>query len=281
MLPCFTRSPAAGARPLHLVRADRADAWLEAQPARWRAWLDGINYRAQPGAGALLPGPDGAPEAALLVVGARPSPFDVAAAHGRLPDGDWRAASGDTVEPGVAALSWALGSYRFERYRTGEPAKRRLVIDDTPEIRRAEVVAEAVFLARDLINTPANDLGPAELAAAVEEVAARFGAEVRILAGEDELGERYPAVLAVGRASPRAPRVIDLAFGDADAPRVTLIGKGVCFDTGGLDLKPAAGMLIMKKDMGGAACVMALAHMIMDRGLKVRLRVLVPAVENA
>ncbi|HEX6143498.1 MAG TPA: leucyl aminopeptidase family protein [Geminicoccaceae bacterium] len=280
MLDCFTTS-GERARPLHVIAAAAAGPWLEGRPARWRAWLEGIGYRAQPGNGALLPGPDGAPEAALLVVGERPSPFDVAAAYARLPDGDWRIETEGAIEPAVAALGWALGSYRFDRYRKVEPVVRRLTLAGGAESRTATIAAEAVFLARDLINTPASDLGPAELAVAVEEVAGRYGASVRTLVGEDLLEQGYPAVFAVGHGSPRTPRVIDLAFGDAQAPQVTLVGKGVCFDTGGLDIKPAANMLLMKKDMGGAAVALALAQAVMALDLPVRLRLLIGAVENS
>ena len=139
----------------------------------------------------------------------------------------------------------------------------------------------ASALARDLINTPANDLGPAELEEAARELAAKHGASFRSIVGDDLLTQNFPLIHAVGRASPRAPRLIDITWGDASAPKITLVGKGVCFDTGGLDIKPDSAMLIMKKDMGGAANVLAAAHMIMDAKLKVRLRVLIPAVENA
>ncbi len=142
-------------------------------------------------------------------------------------------------------------------------------------------IAEGVALARDLINTPSNDLGPAELEDAARTLAVKHGARISVIIGDDLLKQNFPLIHAVGRASPRTPRLIDITWGDAAAPKVTLVGKGVCFDTGGLDIKPSSGMLIMKKDMGGAACVLGAAHMMMDAKLKVRLRVLIPAVENA
>ncbi|HXQ63527.1 MAG TPA: leucyl aminopeptidase family protein, partial [Steroidobacteraceae bacterium] len=179
-------------------------------------------------------------------------------------------------------LGWALGRYRFERYRkppiaTPLPALVMPANVDAELVRR---LVEAEFLARDLINTPAADLGPAELAAAVAAVASRYGAEFRQIVGEQLLTEGFPAIHAVGRAAAGPPRLIDLRWGSA-GPRVTLVGKGVCFDSGGLDLKPASGMLLMKKDMGGAACALALAQAVMDAQLKLRLRLLVPAVENS
>jgi leucyl aminopeptidase len=280
MLPCFT-APETEARPLWAVPADHYETWLARQGAATKAWLEGSGFEAKSGACALLPGRDGAPAAALVVLSAPAEPWDLAAAHARLPAGDWRPepfeADLDLVQAG---LGWALAGYRFERYRKREARPRRLALDG-PAAARASVIADAIFLARDLINTPAADLGPAELADAVQSVAARFGATCRTMVGEDQLQEEYPAVFAVGQASPRAPRVVDLAWGDAGAPRVTLVGKGVCFDTGGLDLKNSAGMLLMKKDMGGAAVTLGLAQAIMAANLPVRLRLLIGAVENS
>ena len=278
MLPCFTTTDTAG-RPLAAVPAARYQAWLEGQDAHVKAWLAGSGFEAKAGACALLPGPDGAPAGALVVLSEPSQPWDVAAAYARLPEGDWRLVPTD-ADAGPAALGWALASYRFDRYRKRDAKLRRLAVD-AAAAARAAIVAEAVFLARDLINTPASDLGPAELAEAVEGVAERFGATCRTTVGEDLLEESFPAVFAVGQASPRAPRVLDLAWGDADAPRVTLVGKGVCFDTGGLDIKPSSGMLLMKKDMGGAAVTLGLAQAIMAAKLPVRLRLLVGAVENS
>src|SRR6185312_3564990 len=162
-------------------------------------------------------------------------------------------------ERGAASLEWPEGADRA----------------------RVEAVAGAIMLARDLINTPAEDLGPVELAGAAEDMAARHGARCRVIVGDRLLDENYPAIHAVGRASTRAPRLVDLAWGDERAPKLTLVGKGVCFDTGGLDLKPSSGMRMMKKDMGGAATLMGLAQAVMALGLPVRLRLLVPAVENS
>jgi leucyl aminopeptidase len=198
----------------------------------------------------------------------------------RLPAGVYRFAN-DPHDPRLAALGFALEAYTFVRYRKAE--RREVKLDLPQSVNRDELerLVEGVSLARDLINTPANDMGPAELEEAVRALAGRHGATTRTIVGDDLLSENLPLIHAVGRASSRAPRLIELTWGEQDHPRVTLVGKGVCFDSGGLDIKSESAMLLMKKDMGGAASVLALAHMIMSRGLKVALKVLIPAVENA
>ena len=197
-----------------------------------------------------------------------------------LPAGAYRFANAPH-DSRLAALAFALGSYRFTRYRKQDGKELKLELPGNVDGEDLSRIVDGVTLARDLINTPANDMGPAELEAAARALAQRHGAEVRAVVGEDLLEQNFPLIHAVGRAAARAPRLIDLTWGDPSHPKITLIGKGVCFDTGGLDIKPESGMLNMKKDMGGAASMLALAHMVMDRGLKMRLRVLIPAVENA
>ena len=199
---------------------------------------------------------------------------------GLLPPGVYRFANAPH-DTRLAALAFALGSYRFSRYRKTDAPDVRLVPPDGVDVAEITRMAEAAALARDLINTPANDMGPEELAAGGARAGKSFGANFNCIVGDDLLRQNFPLIHAVGMASPRAPRLIDITWGDPSHPKVTLVGKGVCFDTGGLDLKPSSGMLIMKKDMGGAANVLALAQMVMDAKLKVRLRVLIPAVENA
>ena len=188
-----------------------------------------------------------------------------------------RSAAGEAND---LALGWALGSYRFTRYRDADPCAKLAIPGEASE-DRVTAMAESLYLGRDLINTPAEDMGPEDLAAAAETLADRSDATCEIIVGDDLLAQNYPSVHTVGRASHRPPRLIDIRWGEKGAPKLTLVGKGVCFDSGGLDLKPAAGMKLMKKDMGGGASVLALAGMIMRLGLKVRLRVLVPAVENS
>jgi leucyl aminopeptidase len=198
----------------------------------------------------------------------------------QLPSGFYRFAN-EPHDMRLAALAFALGVYRFSRYRRGEDRKAKLEMPQGVDGDDLARIVDAVTLARDLINTPANDMGPAELEAAARALALRHGADVRAVIGKDLLSENFPLIHAVGRAATQLPRLIDLRWGDESHPRVTLVGKGVCFDSGGLDIKPESAMLNMKKDMGGAGTALALAHMIMDRKLKVRLRVLIPAVENS
>src|SRR5271170_6497589 len=193
----------------------------------------------------------------------------------------WLEAAPDGADTTQLALGWALGTYAFTRYHAKTRNAAALVWPERADRGRVERLARAVFLARDLVNTPAGDLGPEELAAAAVQVAERAGACHRVIVGDDLLAENYPTIHAVGRASTRAPRLVDMVWGEPSAPKVTLVGKGVCFDSGGLDLKTAAGMRMMKKDMAGAAIVLGLAQAIMDAKLPVRLRVLLPCVENS
>ena len=281
MLSCFA-PPATPARLVHVVSAGSYPRWQTAAPSGVAEWLAGSGFKARAGTACLLPGQPGDPPQALLVVGAPPEPWDASSLFAALPLGVWELADADgLLPPDLAVLGWALAAYRFTRYRRDEAEQPRLVPPRNAGVDRALHVAEATWLARDLINAPANDLGPAELAGAVEAEAHRFGATCRTIVGDALLAANYPAIHAVGRASPRAPRLVDLRWGDPAAAQVTLVGKGVCFDTGGLDIKPSSNMLLMKKDMGGAAVMLALARCIMALGLPVRLRLLVPAVENS
>ena len=288
MLPCFAAADAAApapARAVAVVAAARFADWRATAEPRARAWLDAIGFDPKPGAVALLPDAGGGIAGAVLAVAEPGEPWDAAALHAALPAGpSWRLEDPDgLLPPERAALGWALAAYRFGRYRSDDRAARppTLVLPEGSGVRRACALAAATWQARDLVNTPANDLGPEELAAAVAAVAERSGAACRITVGEALLAANYPAVHAVGRAAARAPRLVDLRWGDPGAPKLTLVGKGVCFDTGGLDIKPSSGMLLMKKDMGGAAVMLALARCVMELELKLRLRLLVPAVENS
>ncbi len=238
-----------------------------------------------PGPGKHLAVPDGQGGLAGFVVGlaveGKPAePFFAGRLPSILPEGVWRL-EGAVADPRTAALGWLLGCYSFGRYKTAKAPAARLVVPEGVDADDLTRIADAVTEGRDLVNTPSNDLGPAEIEEAIRALGARYGAQVSSVVGEALLEQNFPMIHAVGRASPRAPRLIDLSWGDPAAPKVTLVGKGVCFDTGGLDIKPSAGMLLMKKDMGGAAAAMAAARMVMDAGLRVRLRLLVPAVENA
>ncbi|HEX7005597.1 MAG TPA: leucyl aminopeptidase family protein [Alphaproteobacteria bacterium] len=271
--------------PVTPVAERQLASWLERQPAALRAWLDSTRFRAEPGEVSLVAGPDGGLGRVVLGVG-DDDPFAYGALPDRLPEGSYRLApEGAAAEPpgwqSRAALGWALGTYAFTRYKARKKGFASLIWPEGADRAAVERLAEAVFLVRDLINTPANDMGPAELAAAARDLGRRHGARVSVIAGDDLLAANYPSIHAVGAASSRPPCLIDLVWGEADAPRLTLVGKGVCFDSGGLDIKPAESMKMMKKDMGGAAHVLGLASVVMAAGLPVRLRVLIPAVENA
>ncbi|OAF07960.1 leucyl aminopeptidase family protein [Bradyrhizobium neotropicale] len=278
----FETSPTA--IPITFVTKASWDAVRETLPPAQRQFASANAFTAKPGAYLALPAPDGAIAHILFGLednGAKSRDlFRPGALPGLLPPGTYRFANAPH-DARLAALAFALGSYRFARYRKADRPDVRLTPPDVVDAVEIDRVADAAMLARDLINTPANDMGPEELAKAAERLAAEFGASFACTIGEDLKAGNFPLIHAVGMASDRAPRLIDIGWGDPAHPKVTLVGKGVCFDTGGLDLKPSSGMLIMKKDMGGAANVLALARMVMDAKLKVRLRVLIPAVENA
>ena len=253
-------------------------------PEAGQAWIAANGFEVAAGRHLALPGPNGT--LAGVIFGLE----DETARHrdgflpGKLaailPAGTYRFAN-VSHDDRLAVLGWLLGAYRFTRYGKTEAKLVRLVVPAGVDAAEISAIAQAVTLGRDLINTPANDLGPAELEAAARALAAKHDAAMKVIVGDDLLKENFPMIHAVGRASSRAPRLIDFAWGEPDHPRVTLIGKGVTFDTGGLNIKPDAGMLLMKKDMGGAASVLACASMIMAARVKIRLRVLIGAVENA
>jgi leucyl aminopeptidase len=289
---------AADAVPVHLVAEGEGDALGDAAGdvaagapgagAATRRWLAATRFTAAAKKQALVPTADGSLGAVMLGAGngrcGEPSgASDLLAGQlaQTLPPGTYRLQSG-FCDPRLAAVAWGLGAYRFRRYKSGNGDTAPALA--LPEgVDRAGILSEveAVWLGRDLINTPASDLGPAELEAAARTLAARHGASCTVVVGDALLEQNFPLIHAVGRASSRAPRLIDLRWGRADAPRVTLVGKGITFDTGGLDIKPSSGMLLMKKDMGGAAVALALGHMIMAARCDVALRILIPAAENS
>ncbi len=276
---------AAGAVPVLVLSKAGLAAWCEHAPARERDWAAATGFTGEGGKIALVP--DEAGRLGRVLVGMADGEAAMWALAGlpeTLPPGRYRIdGMPEGGDPSRLALGWALGTYAFTRYRGSKKEKGGASLAWPAGADRAlvERLAAAVFLARDLINTPASDMGPAELAEAAIHVAERADAQHRVIAGDALLAENYPTIHAVGRASVRAPRLVDIVWGDADAPKVTLVGKGVCFDSGGLDLKTASGMLMMKKDMGGAAIMLGLAQAIMAARLPVRLRVLLPMVENA
>ena len=269
--------------PIYFLNSSNSDAVTRGLSAKARAFTAAAGFEAKPGKVLLVPGDDDALGAVLFGLEAPDAKtkdlFRPGQLSALLPAGTYRFANAPH-DARLAALSVALGNYQFTRYRKGEARNVRLALSDGVDGEDLSRIADAVTLARDLINTPSNDMGPDELEAAARSLAERHGAKVEVTKGA-ALEKGFPLIHAVGMGSPRAPRLIDLTWGDASAPKLTLVGKGVCFDTGGLDIKPESAMLNMKKDMGGAATALALAQMIMGRGLKVRLRVLVPAVENS
>ncbi len=273
-------SDTSAAIPLVPVTPDGLDAALGSEDAR--RWAASSGFGAEPGKVCLVPGAEGGLARVLIGVALPLGPWALAALPGSLPEGTYAIADGfDGATATQLALGWALGCYAFTRYKPRSKGFARLVWPAAADRGRVERLATGIALARDLINTPAEDMGPAELAAAASALAERHGAACRIVVGDELLAQNYPAIHAVGRASLRAPRLIDLSWGEPQAPKLTLVGKGVCFDSGGLDLKPSSGMRLMKKDMGGAATVLGLASAVMDAKLPLRLRVLIPAVENA
>jgi leucyl aminopeptidase len=268
---------------LTLVRNIELTDWLETLSVETRNWVVLQKFKATPGELLQYPGPTGA-NIAVLGVPARAAlqVWDLAPAGAKLPAGNYRLAfAGEAADICDAYVGWLLAHYEFSRYSKstqGEP--RKLLVRDFSGIADAIAQADAIALVRDLVNTPAADMGPAELAHAARTLADKFDAEFHEIIGDDLIAHNFPAVHAVGRASPRAPRLIDFSWGNPEHPKVSLVGKGVCFDSGGLNIKTGNGMGLMKKDMGGAAHVLGLAQLIMNSGLPVRLRVIIPAVEN-
>ncbi len=279
---------AADHRPLWLLTEADLPRWLAEQPSEVANWVRVHGFQAERHRVLTLPGPGGAIAGAVVGLGPLASASDLALWHAagltdRLAPCAYRLVI--PLSPGAAtrfALGWLVGAYRFGKYRAAPAtARSALVAPAGVDLAYVEAAAAATALARDLINTPANDMGPAELAEAATGLARRFAGTSRVLVGEELRANNFPLIYAVGAASPRAPRLIDLRWGNPRHAQVTLVGKGVCFDSGGLDLKPASGMLLMKKDMGGAACALALAQLLMQLDAPVQLRVLIPAVENS
>ncbi|MXQ09395.1 leucyl aminopeptidase family protein [Alphaproteobacteria bacterium GH1-50] len=277
--------PTPDALPLHLVTKEAFKVWVSLLDAPLRAWVEASGFKANAGQVVLFPGPDGAVQGAVGGLGGevdrKRGRFHAARVRAALPAGTWALANelpAELLEE--CALAWCLAGYSFGRYKDAKPPEAALVAPEGIDRARIERIAAAEARTRDLINTPANDMGPAELEAAARALAEEHGATITVTTGDALLDGNFPLIHTVGRAATRAPRLIDLRWGDT-GPAITLVGKGVCFDTGGLNLKPAASMALMKKDMGGAANVIGLAHMIMDAGTPCRLRVLIPAVENA
>ncbi|PXA92674.1 aminopeptidase [Caulobacter sp. D4A] len=277
--------------PVHALYEDEVAAFLEARPSFVRGFAKLSDFSGKAGQVVVAPTPEGALDRVLFGLGQRVSKGGRAdamafrALPAKLPAGDYRLhAAPEGLDPGQIALAFALGTYRFDRFKArGADGPRRLVAAEGVDLSEVSAIAHACALARDMVNSPANAMGPRQIETIAREIAEQFGASFSVVTGDDLLTEGYPAVHAVGRAAvpERAPRMLELQWGDEAHPVVALVGKGVVFDTGGLDIKPSAGMRLMKKDMGGAAHALALARMVMAARLPVRLIVLVPVVENA
>jgi leucyl aminopeptidase len=281
--PIFAKAGDTPAVPILFVTAANFAEATKILDEREHVFVRATGFEPKPGRQLMVPAADGTLGGVLFGIEAADEPvkdpFRPAQLVNVLPAGSYRFANAPH-DARLAALAFALGAYQFGRYRKAEARNVRLVVPDGVDGDDLTRIAEGVTLTRDLINTPSNDMGPAELEAAARALAKQHGAAVQAISGND-LAKNFPLVHAVGAGSPRAPRLIDITWGKDSDPKITLVGKGVCFDTGGLDIKTDAGMLNMKKDMGGAATALGLAHMVMARGFKVRLRVIVPAVENS
>lgn len=272
----------ADSRPIWFIGKNKLDQAALTSDAQ--SWARAHDFNGEAGRVLVLPGKNGSIAGALFGIGDDEKCDQSQLLAGKLarslPEGDWHI-EGEPGHAELTALAFLMGGYSFTRYRKGTGKTIRLAVPESVDAAETQRIADAITLARDLINTPTNDMGPDALEQAARDLASRNGAKISIVEGDDLLKQNFPMIHAVGRAGSIAPRLIDFTWGKDSDPKITLVGKGVCFDTGGLDIKPASGMLLMKKDMGGAANVLGLASIIMDAKLPVRLRVLIPAVENS
>ena len=274
-------------RPIWCVRPAGLEELMRSLTPQQATWLRGLGFKAAARKHAVLPGADGSVAGAVLGLGegdkpgAEPASTFLGLLPGVLPAGDYHLALAPP-DAALGAIAWGLGAYRFRRYKSGngDPLPR-LKLPSGTDAKPVISTIRAIAMGRDLINTPPNDMGPEELEKAARTLAASYGAPVSSIIGNELINRNFPLIHAVGKASPRAPRLIDLIAEKKGAPKVTIIGKGICFDTGGLDIKPSSAMLLMKKDMGGAAAALALTDMILSAGLHVSLRLLIPAAENS
>jgi leucyl aminopeptidase len=278
----FLADSNAPAVPIHALRTGEWSHWIERHSETLRRLAAAHDFQAQNGRILLVPATDGAIERVLFGVGDKANATAIGALAQNLPAGDYRIAFAPREFNATAvAVAWGLGAYAFDRYKKRKRPAPRIALPEGADMAEAGRIVEASWLARDLVNTPTNDMGPDALQAAAEKVARENGAEIEVIAGDALLKQNYPLIHAVGRAAAQAPRLVHLSWGDASAPRLALVGKGVTFDTGGLDIKPSAGMRLMKKDMGGAAHALALAQIVMQAKLNCRLDVFLAIVENA
>lgn len=270
---------------IYPILTTQFEKWISKQADHMRQWTQSSQFIAESGTYCLIPDRDGGLQSVLLGLSDANDFWAFGALPAKLPECIYRIEDNGVLQTAqhrqLAAQGWGLGFYQFTQYKKPLPRLAKLMLPESVDAEWLSDSLSAIYLARDLINTPAEDMGPLQLEKAVKTVAKQFSAKVKVIEGDALIKENYPAVYAVGRASHRAPRVIDLRWGKSSAPKITLVGKGVCFDSGGLDLKTAAGMLLMKKDMAGSAMMLGLAYMIMSQKLPVQLRLLIGAVDNA
>jgi leucyl aminopeptidase len=282
MQDCFLDSKPADSIPLVLLPENTFSQWLESQPDPIKRWLAATGFKAKPNSTCLVPAADGALNRVIVGIISPDDPWACGGLPTALPAGHYHIeANWSSAVMERLALGWGLGAYTFSRYKENNQPVARLVLDPSWNVLQIHQLLQAINLVRDLINTPAEDMMPEQLAEAVLALGQEFGAQVDQVIGDDLLTQNYPLIHAVGRASTHPPRLLELRWGDEQHPQVTLVGKGVSFDSGGLDLKNASSMRLMKKDMAGAAHALGLARLLMGAGLPVRLRVLIAAVENA
>jgi leucyl aminopeptidase len=278
----FLTDAATATVPIHAMRTGEWRDWIERHAENLRRLAAAHDFQAQNGRILLVPATDGSIERVLFGIGDKAHVTAMGALAQHLPSGNYRiAAAPREFSATSVAIAWGLGAYAFDRYKKRKRPAPRLAPPEGADIADTARMVRASWLARDLVNTPANDMGPEALHAAAEAVAREQGAKFEAIVGDDLLTQNYPLIHAVGRAAAQAPRLLHLSWGDASAPRLAIVGKGVCFDTGGLDIKPSVGMRLMKKDMGGAAHALALAQIVMEAKLNVRLELFLPVVENS
>jgi leucyl aminopeptidase len=283
MLDFYTHKTDQQVIPIHTITTKQFNPWLKKQPDTIRNWVNVTNFSAKPGTVCYIGKDDGDVEAILLGIADQNDVWSLGYLPTILKEGIYSITNQfDKSLEALACIAWGLGHYQFNRYRsTSSPFGAKLLLPDNSDYEHIFNAVTASYLVRDMVNTPTEDMGPAQLADVALNMAEEYGAKIKLIIGDELLKKGYPAIHMVGRASVSAPRLIDIQWGKKSNPHVTLIGKGVCFDTGGLDIKPSLFMRYMKKDMAGAAHVLGLARMIMSANLPIRLRVLIPAVENS
>ncbi|MGE0754591.1 MAG: M17 family metallopeptidase [Alphaproteobacteria bacterium] len=279
-LPLITKKT--GALPIYLTHTNQYAAWIKSRPTSWQRWLKENKFEATPGNFSVLPDNTGGIAAVLCITETTLDTWSIAQLAERLPSHTYQL-SGQLNKKDATqlALGWSLACYQYTRYRSSARPFAKLVVPQGCDLAYVKAMSESINWARDMINTPPNDMNTAALAAEAQKWAKAAGATVRVIKGKDLLKENYPLLYTVGQASEHPPHLVDMRFTRKGAPKVTLVGKGICFDSGGLDIKSSSGMRLMKKDMGGAACVLALARALVAADMPIQLRVLLPIAENS